>query len=121
MNQTLHFILCPDKACARRLRRELVTTGGRIGVQVGSWPELLTLAFRSCCLTPMEDDWHERLETTAAALPDAFWAASLAADSKNTPLLLAAALHAVLCAVPPGTPLPEIPERLPERARGLGV
>jgi len=86
-------------------------------VQVGTWPELLTLAFRSCCLAPIEDDWHERLEAAAAALPDAFWATSLAADRENTSIILAAALYAVLSAVPPGIPLPEIPESLPERAR----
>ena len=117
MNQTLHFILCPDKACARRLRRELAIVGGRVGLQVGTWPELLTLAFRSCCLAPLEDDWHERLETAAAALPDAFWAASLAADSDNALSILATALRDVICAVPPGTSLPEIPESFPKRAR----
>jgi ATP-dependent helicase/nuclease subunit B len=113
----LHFILCPDKAYARRLRRELATVGGRVGLQVGTWSELLSLAFSSCCLASLDDDWHERLETAAAALPDAFWAASLAADSDNTSLILATALRDVICAVPPGTSLPEIPESIPRRAR----
>ena len=117
MSQTLHFILCPDKACARRLRRDLASAAGHIGVQVGTWPELLTLAMRSCCLVPTEDDWQERLKSAAAALPDAFWADSLTADLDNTSHLLAVALHDLLCAMPHGTSPPKIPESLPQRAR----
>ena len=40
----IHFLLTPDKAATRRLRRVVATQYPGLGIIVGTWPELFFLA-----------------------------------------------------------------------------
>jgi len=84
-----HFLLTPDKAATRRLRRLVATQRPALGVIVGTWPELLSLATRSYLLPVQQDSWQATLDSAAATLPDAFWSASLAATPAEAPFITA--------------------------------
>lgn len=75
----IHFLLTPDKAATRQLRRLVATQRPGLGVVVGTWPELLSLATKSYLLPPLQYTWQQSLESAITTLPDAFWSASLAA------------------------------------------
>ncbi len=74
----VHFLLVPDAGAARRLRRQLASSGARTGVVVGVWPELITLALDSAVLSPPVTDWSAVTNGALAAFPDAFWSGSYA-------------------------------------------
>ena len=74
----VHFLLVPDAGAARRLRRELASSGARTGVVVGVWPELVTLALDNFVLSPPATDWNTAAHNALGAHPDAFWAGSYA-------------------------------------------
>jgi len=80
-----HFLLTPDKAATRRLRRLVAAQRPGIGIVVGTWPELLSLAAKSYLLPIQQALWQPSLEAAAATLPDAFWSASLAAAPAEEP------------------------------------
>lgn len=73
----VHFILVPDKSAARRLRRMAATASARVGVQVGTWPELVSLAQKSYLLPSSPDEWRSRLDSALESLSDSFWSKSL--------------------------------------------
>lgn len=75
----IHFLLTPDKAATRWLRRLVATQHPGLGVVIGTWPELLSLATKSYLLQPHQDTWQQSLESAITAVPGAFWSASLAA------------------------------------------
>ena len=109
----IHFLLTPDKAATRRLRRLVATQHPGLGVIVGTWPELLSLATKNYLLPPRQDNWQPLLETSISALPDAFWSASLAAAPTEAPSIASVVgrqLVQLLEAVGPSGYLGQLPQ-----------
>jgi len=109
----IHFLLTPDKAATRRLRRVVATQHPGLGVIVGTWPELLSLATKNYLLPPRQDNWQPLLETSISALPDAFWSASLAAAPTEVPSIASVVgrqLVQLLEAVGPSGNLGQLPQ-----------
>lgn len=113
----LHFLLAPDAAAARRLRRAVAERGAVGGVVVGTWPELLRQACDSRLLA-VEEAGETALEQALSAFPSAFWARSLAVAPLDCTAVIAQALTRVLAATEPGVTLPPaVLDGLPQRAR----
>ena len=88
----IHFLLVPDASSALRLKRLVAEQGGRTGVIVGAWPELLAQA-KNCYILPLvADEWQARLAEGVDNLKDAFWSKSFAAvhaeEQKNIVALI---------------------------------
>jgi len=96
------FLLTPDLFSAHFIRRELSKKGSLLGIQVGTWPELLELARTSYCLPDPDDDWQEKIEQAMAAMDTAFWAESMLYDSETTLMMVADTLAELLRACGPG-------------------
>ena len=77
MKSTVTFLLTPDSAASRRLRRLITESSARLGVIVGTWTELVQLAERAYLTVPVVTDWREQMRCAASAVPDAFWSRSL--------------------------------------------
>lgn len=113
---TLQFVLCPDKSCARLLRRQLAEKQPSIYLQVGTWTELLALVRNSYCLSEKSNDWDSLVITAMRELEDArtkkqvpyVWSASFAIAEQAVGRLIAEQLRALLEALPPGKNLPNI-------------
>lgn len=108
---TLQFVLCPDKSCARLLRRQLAEKMPSIYLQVGTWTELLALARKSYCLAEKLNDWESEVITEMRELEKArtksyVWSASFAVAEQAVGQLIAEQLRALLEATPPGKTLP---------------
>jgi len=54
----LHFLLVPDRASGRSVRRALASSGTRWGTVVGTFDELVDQACKAYLLKPIEMDWH---------------------------------------------------------------
>lgn len=102
--QSLHFLLVPDSGAARRLRRILAAKSARIGVVVGVWQELVTLALDNLVLTPPEDRWQEVLHEVLAELTDAFWAESYINSPQETGAVIAHEYSQLLQETDPAAP-----------------
>jgi hypothetical protein len=98
----LHFLLVPDKASGRIVRRALAVDGARFGTVVGTWGELVDQAGRAYLLALPATGWDERLEEAARKLPDAFWSESLKADPEGTVATVGRELRRLLEALGPG-------------------
>jgi hypothetical protein len=100
--QALTFLLVPDAGAARRLRRLVAARGGRTGVLVGWWPELVEWA-RHAYLAPAPDSdaFGARLGTALGTLTDAFWAESWSIAPAETSAAVCAALTEILSASDP--------------------
>ena len=61
MSEFLHFLLVPDKAAARRVRRAIASRGACAGTVVGTWGELVDQARKAYLLPPVDADWKTRL------------------------------------------------------------
>lgn len=117
MNNTIHFLLVPDRTSARYLRRVVCENGGGLGVQVGTWPELLQAALDACLLAPSQTDWHQNL-ADALKTREGFWAKSFQVAPEETTAAVARELSRLLRSIPPGQSLDTIPTcSLTERAR----
>ncbi|HYN74385.1 MAG TPA: PD-(D/E)XK nuclease family protein [Candidatus Methanoperedens sp.] len=101
----LHFLLVPDKASGRKVRRALASGGARCGVVVGTSGELVDQANRAYLPAPTETDWDARLGEAARKLPDAFWSESLKADPEGTLATVGWELRKLLEALGPGKDL----------------
>ena len=102
MTQSTHFLLVPDRAASRRVRRLVAERSPRLGVRVGTWGELLE-ALRSACLMPKPpEDFRERVAHAAAQNQDAFWGESFKTAPEETAAVLAAELTRLLESLPPG-------------------
>lgn len=87
----IDFLLVPDSASARRLRRQLAESGGCDGVVVGTWRELLELAADALLPTRDVADWSQALDDALAQVDDAFWRRSLDVAPRETAQAVAAA------------------------------
>jgi hypothetical protein len=74
--QIVHFLLVPDSGASRRLRRELASSEATVGVVVGVWQELVTLALDNFVVSQPDNSWSETFHAALKFHPDAFWAAS---------------------------------------------
>jgi len=102
MTQSTHFLLVPDRAAARRVRRLVAERLPRLGVRVGTWGELLE-ALRGACLLPKPpEDFRERVAHAAAQGKDAFWSESFKTAPDETTAVLAGELTRLLENLPPG-------------------
>jgi len=114
----VHFLLVPDKAAGRRLRREIAARGARCGVVVGTWAELVAHAQRAYLVTSPATDWDARLGEAARKVPDAFWVESLMTDSEGTLGAIGCELHRILAALRPNCRLePAVKESLSARGK----
>lgn len=102
---TIHFLLTPDSAASRQLRRLLAEQSARLGVMAGTWAELVQLAGRAYLTAPAATDWRDNLERAAIALPDAFWSRSLEVAPEETLECLDVTLTRLLHARPPAMAL----------------
>ena len=117
LTDTVHFLLTPDRSSARALRREIVRRAARLGVQVGTWPELMELLRGSYLLGDAGSDWNKKLAEAAQAMPSAFWAASLEVAHQETLESVGRALFALIeGAVPGGALEPPAPGIMSQRA-----
>lgn len=96
MAQLEHFILAPDRAAARRLRRLLAEAQSRSHVLVGTWPELLETARGHYLLPLVENAWSGLLAEAAGAMGDGFWASSLEVAPEETLASLGQALQKLI-------------------------
>lgn len=114
----VHFLLVPDKAAGRRLRREIAARGARCGVVVGTWAELVVHAQRAYLILSPATDWDARLGEAARKVPDAFWVESLMTDSEGTLGAIGCELHRLLAALRPNCRLePAVKESLSARGK----
>ncbi len=113
----VHFLLVPDRAAARRMRRALARDGSRLGVMVGTWLELLGHARQAYLLPACEEQWESRLEEAMASIPDAFWSRSFEVARGETVSAVGHAYVDLLSALEPGASLdPARETHLPRRA-----
>ena len=98
----LMFLLVPDGSAARRVRRLVAARGGRTGLLVGSWPELIDWARRGYLVpAPDSDAFEARLGTALGTLTDAFWAESWSIAPAETGESVCSALTEIISAGDP--------------------
>lgn len=102
LDDTLHFLMVPDKASGRMVRRALAGGGARSGVVVGTWTELVEQANRAYLLASAETDWDARLREAVRKLPGVFWFESLETDPEGTLAATGWELRKLLEALGPG-------------------
>jgi hypothetical protein len=102
VTDVLHFLLVPDKAAARRVRRAVASRGACAGTVVGTWGELVDQARRVYLLSPLDPDWEARLADAAENVKDAFWSRSYESDPEGTLEVLGRELKRLLSALGPG-------------------
>ena len=100
--QLVQFLLVPDRAAARRLRRVLAERRALQGVVVGTWIELLALAEAAYLLAaPDEDNWPKVLRERLASQGNAFWSGSLSVAPEETSAAIDQALAKLWVALGP--------------------
>ena len=68
MTDVLHFLLVPDKAAARRVRRAIASRDACAGTVVGTWGELVDQARRAYLLPPVDAPAAERARKVPEAV-----------------------------------------------------
>lgn len=117
MYRDIHFLLTPDKSASRRLRRIVAENYARIGVLVGTWPELVSVLRQNYHLPEPADTWETTLQTSAREITDAFWSKSMEVAEKETMTALSGTLVRLLESMEPGKSLSlDNSNCLPERA-----
>ena len=118
MADVLHFLLVPDRASGRKVRRALASDRARGGVVVGTFGELVDQACKAYLLEPVGTDWNDRLSKASRKLADAFWSESLKADPDGSVAILSRELRRLLAAVGPGRDLAPVGKsRLSDRGK----
>ncbi len=116
--QVLKFLLVPDVAAARRVRRLIVARGACSGVVVGTWPELLEWARRAYLVAGASSDWDEMFEAALGGVAGAFWTDSFRVSPAETSRAVESALTQLHCAADPGAAIDVRGlDKLPERPR----
>lgn len=101
MADVLHFLLVPDRASGRKVRRALASDRARGGVVVGTFGELVDQACKAYLLEPVGTGWNDRLSKASRELTDAFWSESLKADPDGSVAILSQELRRLLAALGP--------------------
>ncbi|MBU0486121.1 MAG: exodeoxyribonuclease V subunit gamma [Proteobacteria bacterium] len=107
MNKLIHFLLAPDKYAARKIRRRIVESGGRLGVVVGTWLELLTLAGEKYLVPEASNNWATLLSSAMAGKADAFWIESFQVAPAETMASVNQSLISLIEGLEPGKHLAE--------------
>ena len=113
----MHFILVPDSAAARRVRRAVAEKTNGLGVVVGTVGELVSLLRASWLVPEPGGEWAARLDEEIAAVGGAFWLKSYEAAPRETREAVGRALELVLTAAGPGVGGIEVPEGLSPRLK----
>ena len=116
--QILQYLLVPDSSAARRARRVLVDNGTRVGIVVGTWPELMEWACRAYLVQETTDDNDSGFRKALEEIGDAFWTKSLSVAPVETGIAVKSALIQIVSATDPAsdTEIADL-EGLPERPR----
>jgi hypothetical protein len=113
-----HFLLVPDRASGRKVRRALASDRTRGGVVVGTFGELVDQACKAYLLKPAGTDWNDRLGKASRERTDAFWSESLKADPDGSVAILSRELRRFLAALGPGRDLAPVGKsRLSDRGK----
>jgi ATP-dependent helicase/nuclease subunit B len=99
--RTTDFLLVPDKASARKVRRTIAESGARLNVVVGTWTELEAMALGAYLLPGMDDNWLETINDQASSMTGAFWQGSLSVAREKTVASIARMLERLIEARPP--------------------
>lgn len=123
---TLHFLLLPDGASARRVQRVLATEKARLGVIVGTWRQLIDTAANAYLICPPENTWQEAVETGMQKVTHGFWAGSLKVAPGETVRSVASTLESLISGISPSSVLPnpsadEISDRAQRHLAGLSA
>ena len=113
----IDFLLTPDGASARGVRKRLAEQSPGLNRLAGTWPELMAQAEADYLLPPVTDVWPEKLKQAAARRQDAFWAASLEVAPRETLAELDAALHRLLEAAGPDSEGQDLLSKIPAESR----
>ncbi|MBN2807900.1 MAG: exodeoxyribonuclease V subunit gamma [Deltaproteobacteria bacterium] len=95
MNQQF-FILCRDRAEARRLRRAVAEHSIGFNIQVGTWIELVQAALGAYCLSQPQDCWQTVLGDAIERLPHCFWSKSFRIAPAETIAIISHELRRIL-------------------------
>jgi RecB family exonuclease len=120
MKPLVHFLLVPDSSAARRLRRIIATQTPCMGVQIGTWPELIEQARSAYLIPKRSNDWNQVLHHALENVPDAFWSQSFEVAPQETAVEVEAALSLLISATQPGDEdgIAKVDfDQLPERPR----
>ena len=116
--QILQYLLVPDSSAARRARRVLVNSGARVGIVVGTWPELMDWACRAYLVPEPTGDNDSGFRKALEEIGDAFWTESLSVAPVETGIAVKSALIQIVSATDPASSIEiEGLEGLPERPR----
>ena len=92
----IHFLLVPDAAAARKVRRTVAGRGARLDVSIGTWAALADLAGKTFLVRESEKGWDKQVVEAAKKIPDAFWSKSLDVDPDGTMAEVRGMLHRLL-------------------------
>ena len=107
MNSTTDFLLVPDRAAARKVRRAVAENSPRLGVMAGTFLELLQFARATYRVAEPETDFDEAVGQAAGKIDKAFWAKSLAVAPRETSVVLCRELERLLSGLAPGKAIPK--------------
>ena len=126
MQRTIKFILASDSSAARRLRRIIATQTPCMGVQIGTWSELIEQSRRAYLIPKQPNDWSQIFHHALENVSDAFWSQSLEVAPQETAAEVEAALSLLIGATQPGdedgiakTDLDQLPERPRKHVKDL--
>ncbi len=113
----IHFFLTPDSSSVRRFKRLVTEQTARVGVVVGTWPELLDSAAETYLVSVPEGTWEEKVGSAIRSMEGMFWSRSLEVAESETVRAVTASLRMLLEGTTPGKGLPEVnPKSLSDRA-----
>jgi len=92
----IRFLLVPDSSAARCLRRIIAARTPCMGVQTGTWPELVEQAGSAYLVPQRSGDWNRAFTHALERVPDAFWSRSLEVAPRETAAEVEAALTLVV-------------------------
>lgn len=120
----IHYLLTPDKAASRMMRRAVAEQGARLGVIVGTWPELVSLTQKTYLLPILHDEWKFCFNAAVPLIPGAFWLESLKAAQFETADVIENALVSLIKSIGPKGRLEpaqegSLPHRLNQRLTDL--
>lgn len=76
MTNPIHFLLTPDRASSRIIKRKIAEQPSCLNV-VGTWLELINQVRNNYILPQLPNEWQQRLEASIIANGEAFWMKSL--------------------------------------------
>ncbi len=120
MRHTINFLLTPDKAASRKVRRKVAESGSRQNIIIGTWPKLINLLNRNYLLKNPTNEWQSRVAAAMKTVPQAFWSKSLCVAPDETIEIVGDALSVLIESIAPKSKLvclsdQGLPDRLTRR------